>query len=198
MNKKYYDILGIPEDASQEDIKAAWKAKSFLHHPDRGGDQTAFIEASEAFEVLSGKRPAQPQQGNPFDMDFDFSSFFGGNRYQKKRRPAQEYKEMGINLQVSLQDIVDGKSHEMEITRSKDCTKCAGKGGKKVDSCLRCKGQGFYTVGQRFGNMTIGQQVPCNQCKTRGRVFEEECGDCKGEGYTEFKESFRFSINKED
>jgi molecular chaperone DnaJ len=186
----------VPENASQEQIKAAYKAKAFTNHPDRGGNEDDFKAISEAFSVLSGK--AQSQQGNPFDFDgfnMDFSSFFGAPP-RKKQRPPGDYKDIGLEVTTNIQEIVDGKEFNLEFTKSIDCQSCAGIGGTNPEVCKRCNGVGAYGVVRNMGMFSVNVPVPCNSCNTQGKTFQEPCKTCHGAGYEVIKEKMKFKMQK--
>jgi curved DNA-binding protein len=128
----YYTTLGLPRGASDAEIKKAYRSMAMKHHPDRGGDEKKFKEISQAYEFLSdpqkkqiidlgGDPNAQPggfhqQQGNPFEFHFgtgDLHDLFGnfgfGGRAQRRN------KSLNINVEISLEDVLNGKTLNAEI-----------------------------------------------------------------------------------
>ena len=126
----YYNTLGITKSASEADIKAAYRKMAMKHHPDRGGDEKKFKEVTEAYETLSDPQKKQMfdmgvdpnaqhtsyRQGSPFEFHFNtgnfedvFSNFgFGG-------RPVRKNKTLNVNIEVALEDILNGRVIDAEI-----------------------------------------------------------------------------------
>jgi curved DNA-binding protein len=126
----YYNTLGIPRNASDAEIKSAYRKMAMKHHPDRGGDEKKFKEVNEAYETLSDPQKKQMvdmgvdpkaqhtnyRQGSPFEFHFNtgnfedvFSNFgFGG-------RPMRKNKTLSVNIEVTLEDILNGKVIDAEI-----------------------------------------------------------------------------------
>jgi curved DNA-binding protein len=126
----YYNTLGISKSASEADIKAAYRKMAMKHHPDRGGDEKKFKEVTEAYETLSDPQKKQMfdmgvdpnaqhtsyRQGSPFEFHFNsgnfedvFSNFgFGG-------RPVRKNKTLNVNIEVALEDILNGRVIDAEI-----------------------------------------------------------------------------------
>ncbi|KAJ6345001.1 hypothetical protein OIU78_007811 [Salix suchowensis] len=154
-NTRYYEILGVSKNVSQDDLKKAYRKAAIKNHPDKGGDPEKFKELAQAYEVLSDpeKRGIYDQYGeealkegmggggaghNPFDI---FESFFGGNPFGGK-----------INLiSVSLEDLYLGTSKKFSLTRNVICSKCSGKGSKSGESrkCTGCQGSGMKCKGEK-------------------------------------------------
>lgn len=193
----YYDILGVDRNASAEDIKKAFRKKAVEHHPDRGGDEEKFKEASMAYEVLSdnekrqsydvfGSNPGR-QQSHGFNMDDIFSQFgdiFGGNPFGGGQRGQRIRKGQDLRVQilVSLEDVMNGSSKKVKYKRQKPCGPCAGKGGQDSKTCLSCNGSGQRKITQQTPFGVISQSIPCNNCNSSGRVISKKCVSCSGEG----------------
>nr|GMD10467.1 DnaJ protein homolog [Ipomoea batatas] len=146
-NTKYYEILGVPKEASQDDLKKAYRKAAIKNHPDKGGDPEKFKELAQAYEVLSDpeKREIYDQYGeealkegmgsgggmhDPFDI---FQSFFGGGGSSRGRR--QRRGEDAVHpLKLSLEDLYNGTSKKLSLSRNVLCVKCKGKGSKSDDS----------------------------------------------------------------
>jgi curved DNA-binding protein len=126
----YYTTLGISKNASEAEIKSAYRKMAMKHHPDRGGDEKKFKEVTEAYETLSDPQKKQMidmgvdpnaqhtsyRQGSPFEFHFNTGNFedvfgnfgFGG-------RPVRKNKTLNVNIEVSLEDILKGKVIDAEI-----------------------------------------------------------------------------------
>lgn len=185
--ENYYEVLGVEENATQEEIKKAFRNKSKEYHPDRGGDEEVFKKINEAYTTLSDedKRKVYDGQknnpfadfgfnmdgGNPFDM---FSNMFGGR--QEHRAP-----DKIVNLKVGAVDSFLGKRIEINFNRKTSCEPCKGKGGERV-TCKVCNGNGYIV--QRVGNAFFQNivQTACGSCNTKGFTFSSKCKLCNGEG----------------
>ncbi len=205
--RDYYEVLGVPKDSSQEDIKRAFIQKAKQSHPDHHpGDKTAeerFKEAQEAYSVLSDpeKRQRYDQMGfagvegndisgegfNVTDLFGDlFGSFFGGGRKGGggRQQPRQQMGEdVEKELHVTLEETVFGTKKEVTFKRAVPCSNCNGTGaepGSDIKKCPQCKGQGQVRQGRQT---MFGTQIfitTCPQCNGEGKTFEKACTNCKG------------------
>jgi len=216
MPRDYYEVLGVAKDASQDDIKKAYRSLAKKYHPDvtdlsKEEAEAKFKEVSEAYEVLSdeGKRKTYDQYGhagvnNQFSNggfswdDFThaddisdifgdiFGSMFGGGRRQqsRSRNSPRQGESLRYDLEITLSDVLRGKTVELSIPHSIPCSDCRGTGGKdgRVETCQTCNGAGQVQRVSRtpFGNMvSVGD---CNACGGSGRIFKERCPKCRGSG----------------
>lgn len=203
MRKDYYKILGINKDASQDDIKRAYRKLAIKYHPDKNpGDKKAeerFKEAAEAYEVLSDENKRREYDNphstfsftgdfanmsfedimsrfNPFD-DFDFMS---GRRHQEAKGGS-----LRIKVKLTLEELFNGVSKEFKIKKYEKCSKCNGSGltneSKKV-TCRTCGGSGMIQDNNSFngGFMSIRRQCPT--CGGKGTIIEKPCSECSGHG----------------
>ena len=200
--RDYYEVLGIPRDASAEDIRKAFRRLAFKYHPDRNRDDGAeakFKEINEAFEVLSDpdKRTRYDHFGY-IDTDgiftrgfegFDFGgfgdifdTFFSGMRYATRHAP-QRGADLQYETTITLEEAAFGCEKEIEIKRTELCATCRGTGAKPGSEpvrCPNCNGTGQVRKVQRslFGSF-INTTV-CNRCQGEGQVISEPCPQCKG------------------
>ena len=209
-NKRdYYEVLGIPKTASQDEIKNAFRALARQYHPDVNKAHDAeekFKEINEAYGVLSDaeKRAAYDRfgpegvnyQGMPdfSSMDlsdileglFGFGGFSGmGGSARRSRNAPRRGADLSSRVRLSFEEAVFGVEKEIEITRDEKCSTCGGTGvepGKKAVTCGTCKGQGeVRQVHQTFlGSMV--QVGPCPVCGGRGEIIEDPCHICRGSG----------------
>lgn len=211
MAKDYYKTLGVDKNASQDDIKKAYRMLVKKYHPDlHPGDKEAaekFKEINEANEVLSDekKRKNYDTFGDPngnmggfgggssgfsgfggFEDIFSdiFGGFGGGSRRQRTQTKGED-----ITLEVSLSflDAAKGCTREISYTHNKACQSCNGigaKGGTAYKTCERCGGSGQvqYETGNGFFRQVSVR--PCDACNGTGKKILEECPDCKGKGFT--------------
>ncbi|GLT77726.1 hypothetical protein SLA2020_492870 [Shorea laevis] len=216
-NTRYYEILGVSKNASQDDLKKAYKKAAIKNHPDKGGDPEKFKELAQAYEVLSDpeKREIYDQYGedalkegmgggaaahDPFDI---FSSFFGGgfgggsSRGRRQRRG----EDVVHPLKVSLEDLYLGTSKKLSLSRNVICSKCSGKGSKSGASmkCAGCQGTGMkVSIRQLHPSMIQQMQHPCNECKGTGETINDRdrCPQCKGEKVVPEKKVLEVIVEK--
>lgn len=202
--RDYYEVLGVGRNATQEEIRRAFRKLAFEYHPDRNPDPNAserFKEINEAYEVLQDeeKRRKYDRYGHagvnggfdggfgPFaDFGFEdiFDSFFG--RATAGRRPrAQRGADLRVDLNVTFEESVFGTERELEIPKHEPCSVCRGSGlepGTRPETCGRCGGTGeirraHQSIFGQFVNVSI-----CDQCGGEGRVIRTPCTTCRGTG----------------
>ena len=208
--KDYYEVLGVEKNASDADIKSAFRKKAKTCHPDlHPGDaakEAEFKELNEAYEVLSDpeKRSKYDQfghaafdptmgGGNPFTgaTGFDgfgdiFSTIFGGFGQQTQSRNApMTGDDIRYNLTLSFEEAAFGTEKEISVTREEVCDICNGTGAKpgtQPQRCQTCKGTGQVRMQQNtlFGATTITR--PCSACRGTGKIISEPCSECRGKG----------------
>jgi molecular chaperone DnaJ len=189
----YYDILGVSKDASQEDIKKAYRKLAIQHHPDKGGDENVFKQVAQAYETLSDpeKRKSYDlfgEQGNNMrggfgnsDINEMIKNFFnrGGNPFEQ-RRPSAPDKI--IDVEVSIIESFLGTRKSINFGKKVHCDLCNGSGGDRV-TCNDCSGQGFQTrmMGSDFFSQMIRTQ--CQGCGGAGSKIKTPCTKCNGHGF---------------
>lgn len=217
--RDYYEVLGISQGASAEEIKKAYRQKARKLHPDVNRDdpqaEERFKEVSDAYEVLSDtqKREIYDRFGHDaFDPTrnaaggfggFDdlgggfgdiFDIFFGGGGGRRRTGP-QRGADRELRLEINFEDAVFGTEKEIEISRMERCEKCKGSGaepGTQVKSCPTCHGTGQQRTVQNtpFGRFETSR--PCSQCRGQGKIVEKLCTACRGSG--EQRKSKRIDI----
>lgn len=214
MPRDYYEVLGIAKTATQDEIKKAYRSLAKKYHPDVSTEakevaEAKFKEISEAYEILSDeeKRKLYDQYGhdgvkNSFGQDgFSWDDFtraddisdifgdifggmFGGRGRGRSRSSAQQGDSLRYDLEISLEDVLNGKKVNLDIPHAILCDACKGTGGKdgKVTTCKTCGGQGQVQRVARspFGNMVTVSECP--DCRGRGKTSEEKCPNCRGSG----------------
>jgi molecular chaperone DnaJ len=203
-NRDYYEILGVPRDASTEDIKIAFRKLARQFHPDVSKEPDAeekFKEINEAYGVLSDpqKRARYDQYGRaglgemggmPDYATMDFSDIFeqffginmgGGGRSRRPRRG----RDLQVSLELTFEEAVFGVEKTVEVTRNETCGTCRGSGaepGTNPQRCGTCGGRGEVRQVRQtiFGSMM--QSGPCPTCGGRGEVISTPCHTCRGSG----------------
>lgn len=203
--KDYYDVLGIPRDASSEDIKRAFRQLARESHPDANpGDSSAeerFRSVAEAYEVLSDdEKRARYDRGETFGGQDLFSQFggledilqqffgggFGGGFGATKRGP-QRGQDVAIRIDLDLAEAAFGVDREVEFASAVTCASCGGDGaaeGHDPVVCDTCAGQGRVQVARQTMLGTMMTVAACQDCSGTGRRIDDPCLECSGEGRT--------------
>lgn len=200
--RDYYDILGVPKNASNDDIKKSYRRLAMKHHPDRNtGDGDAegrFKEAKEAYEVLSdsNKRATYDRFGHdglragPTGGGFSaegfgdifgdvFGDIFGGGR--RSRTQVFRGADLGYELRLDLEQAISGDATTIDVPTQVSCESCGGSGAEKGSepvSCTTCGGSGHVRMQQGFFSI----QQSCPTCKGAGTVITNPCKNCHGRG----------------
>lgn len=214
--RDYYQILGLKENASQEEIKRAFHQLAYKYHPDRpGGNEEKFKEINEAYQTLNdpkkraqydsmrqggfdfnnfnGYQGASPRGFSGFndfsDFGFDFGQFgnFGSFSGNRQNRGADK-----LNIEVTPNDISKGIDRDMAYEDVVECPACHGSGaepGYGFKNCPVCRESGSQKIRvPLFGNINI----TCENCGGTGKVAERLCHICRGKG--KVTETKRFNI----
>jgi molecular chaperone DnaJ len=198
----YYQLLELPRNASEADIKKAYRRLAMKYHPDRNPDdpdaENKFKEAKEAYEVLTDaqKRAVYDQFGHAglqggrsggFSAGDAFGDIFGemfGDIFsggQRSRSQVFRGADLRYELELDLEQAVFGTETEIRIPSLAECKTCGGSGaakGSTPKTCDTCGGQGQVRVQQSI--FTI--QQPCPRCKGRGKIISNPCDTCLGQG----------------
>ncbi len=218
MNKRdYYEILEVNKNASESEIKKAYRRLAVKYHPDKNqGDKGAeekFKELSEAYAVLSeAQQRATYDQfghaglggggfssggfnfgGTPFEDMFGdiFGDIFGGGNSRRSR--GRRGDDLRYNLTISFEEAAFGMETKVQLPRHQSCDSCGGSGaadGSSPRSCDTCGGHGQVRIQQGFFSLTR----PCPDCSGEGRVIDSPCPDCQGSGRVRRKKSISLKI----
>jgi molecular chaperone DnaJ len=205
MSKKrdYYEVLGVAKNASEQEIKQAYRKLAMKFHPDKNqGDKTAeekFKEINEAYEVLSdaqkrssydqfghaGVDPSQGGHGGGAGFG-NFSDIFedlfgGGGRRQERRSGPRSGADLAYNIEISLEEAVHGIEKQIKVPTHGHCKTCDGTGAKPGTSkhtCKTCQGHGVVRMQQGF----FALEQTCPGCRGSGQVISDPCHTCFGNG----------------
>jgi molecular chaperone DnaJ len=206
--RDYYEILGVARDATDQQLKSAYRKLALKYHPDRNpGDakaEEAFKEAAEAYAVISDpeKRAASDRFGHAgvsgagaggFDPSafagfedifgnlgdlFGFGDMFGGRR---RRGGPQRGADLRYDLEITFEESFTGTETALQIPREETCETCTGTGaaaGTAPEVCSQCRGTGQQRFQQGF--LTVAR--PCPTCRGAGKVISKPCQACRGAG----------------
>jgi len=208
--RDYYEVLGLPRDASEAEIKKAYRRLARDHHPDANPDDSGaeerFKELTEAYEVLSNPESRRaydtyghqiPRAGagtrgaaDPFGGFQDiFETFFGdrfggpsgGSFFGGSRAPSRG-SDTEVEVEVTLREAASGVEREVKIQTVKECSVCGGVGGTSTRQCGTCGGMGAVrSVRESFFGQMVSTQT-CSTCSGSGRIIEVLCENCQGSG----------------
>jgi DnaJ-class molecular chaperone len=181
--ENYYSALGVSENATQEEIKKAYKKLAVQHHPDKGGNEETFKKISEAYDTLGNPEKKQQydlQKNNPFGGGDGFDPFsMFSNMFNNMGGGQRKNPDKVVNLKVGVFEAYRGGRKSVSYMRNDKCDVCYGTGGDK-ETCKPCQGQGYFT--QRVGNgffQTI-QRSTCQACNGKGFRYTKACYSCNG------------------
>ena len=200
--RDYYEILGVGKNATDEEIKKAFRKLDLEFHPDRNkskGAEDKFKEINEAYQVLSDpeKRNSYDQFGhdgvkaNFQDFDFQnfggfgdiFDAFFGGS--QTTSRSRRKGRDLHKTINISFKDSAFGIENDISVERIGKCAICSGSGAKDSSSftkCPNCNGSGQVKRVQKTIFGQFAQSSVCQDCAGSGKKITQKCSECNGKG----------------
>lgn len=203
--RDYYEVLGVSRDADTEEVKKAYRSLARQWHPDANrapGATEKFKELTEAYEVL--KDPDQRARydqfghaaaGGGFTGDFSdpfgaglgnlFEAFFGGGPHRQRRAGPQRGDDLGLELEITLEEAFTGAEREIAVPRWVQCVTCQGSGarpGSRPTSCAHCGGRGQVSTEQQTFLGRVVTSRTCERCAGTGTYIEHPCSECRGHG----------------
>lgn len=201
VDTKLYELLGVPPEANENEIRKAYHKKALELHPDHNKSPDAtekFQQVNEAYDILKDqkKREIYDMYGaegihrsanGSGDARFEdiFANIFNFDDIMNHKKQRQRTEDIVHKLNVHLEDLYNGKEVKLQINRNVICPECNGNGcskGKTAMKCPECHGRGRRTIEQRIGFMIQRQVVVCSRCKGTGEIIKEEdkCKHCNG------------------
>ena len=216
IKRDYYEVLGVSRNATESEIKKAYRKLALQYHPDRNpGDKEAeekFKEAAEAYEVLRDpeKRSLYDRFGHEglkgtgftgfsgFEDIFSsfgsiFEDFFGFGTRTRSRTAPQAGADLRYDLKISFLDAAFGKEETIQIEKLQTCESCQGSGAKPgtgPETCPTCRGRGQVMHSQGFFSIS----TTCPQCHGEGTIIRNPCSKCKGTGKVKKRKSVTVKI----
>jgi molecular chaperone DnaJ len=208
--RDYYEVLGVSREATDDELKKAFRRLARELHPDINRHDPAaeekFKEVAEAYEVLTDRERRaiydrygheglrrggyEPSFGAFGDMSEIFEAFFGGDLGSifggRGRGGPQRGRDVAVQVSISLEEVLSGTTRELEVETVERCSRCNGNGaepGTPIETCPRCGGTGQL---QSVARTVFGQVVrthTCDRCGGDGRIAETPCKQCRGSGY---------------
>jgi molecular chaperone DnaJ len=183
----YYNILGVEETATQDEIKKAYRKLAKENHPDKGGDEDIFKKISVAYDVVGDESKRQQydmERKNPFgnmggNFGSSFSDLFNSVFGQQRQQPRAH--TTNLNVSIGVLESFLGKNKTITFQRKTMCDPCFGTGGESK-TCSTCHGQG-QVVRQVGSNMFVQMvQMQCPTCLGSGKIMINACNHCNGQG----------------
>jgi len=204
--KDLYELLGVSRDATEDEIKKAFRQQARKYHPDNKetGSEELFKEINQAYEILSdlekrniydqyglsGLHSAYgsgPEAGNfGFgDLSDIFSQFFGEARVHRSSVGPERGMDLRYDLDIDFLEAINGCTKQITVQSHEDCKLCKGSGakpGSKLKPCRSCNGLGEVrrVTESFFGHVT--QIATCPSCQGSGKIVEQACTECNGKG----------------
>ena len=208
--RDYYEVLGVSKDATEDQLKKAYRKLAKENHPDlHPGDkecEARFKEINEAYEVLSdadkrakydrfGHAAFDPSQG--YGGQGGFGGFGGASSRQANPNAPRKGQDIRVRITLSFDEAVHGCKKNITITRQQECTECHGSGcaaGSSPETCPDCGGRGYVIRQQRTPFGVMQTQQPCSRCGGKGKLVKNPCKVCHGSGKVATKKTLEVSI----
>ncbi|MDG1524669.1 MAG: DnaJ C-terminal domain-containing protein [Candidatus Thalassarchaeaceae archaeon] len=222
--RDYYEVLGVEKDASDGDLKKAFRSLARKHHPDKNPDDSEaehlFKEVQEAYAVLSN--PDQRRQydmfghdspgGSPFGpggfqgVNINLDDLFGGGGFESifsgmfgggRASRGRRGSDVLLRQPITLEEVFTEAEIEVSAKLSASCESCNGTGAKSPDdiqTCSTCEGQGRIVQQARVGPFVQQMVSDCPDCNGQGKAIRNRCSLCRGTGSTKREQKLRIQI----
>lgn len=219
MPTDHYQVLGVPKDASADDIKRAYRRLARQYHPDvshETADQEKFKAVSNAYEVLSDPRKREMYDlggdplrssgagagpggmaGDGFTFTDIFDAFFGQTNQRGPRSRTRRGQDALLRMQIDLAAAVFGTTEEVQVDTAVACSTCGGAGtsdGSEFQTCDVCRGRGEISHVQRSFLGQVMTTRPCPQCRGFGSVNPRPCHECAGDGRVRTRRTLNIEV----
>jgi molecular chaperone DnaJ len=216
--RDYYEVLGVTREASQAEVKKAFRSLAMKFHPDKNpGDKEAeskFKEVAEAYDCLGDEQKRQTYdrfgheglRGAGMNSDFQnsdevfqhfasiFGDLFGFGGGRSGARGPRRGQDLEYPLVIEFLDAVKGCEREIEIPKHAHCGTCSGSGakpGSQATQCSTCRGVGEVI---QQAQMFIRIRTTCPACGGKGKVIRDPCADCSGSGRKRANERLKVTV----
>ncbi len=224
MSKRdYYEVLGVSKNATEKELKSAYRKLAKKYHPDANQNnkeaEEKFKEVSEAYDVLNDEQLRRTYDqfghsafengsggGYQYSGDFGefgfgdiFESFFGGGFGGGRRRGPRRGSDLQTSMQITFEEAIFGVTKEIRLPLEEECKTCNGSGAKEgtaATTCSRCNGSGQERVQQQtmFGAMTSVKT--CGGCSGTGKIIKDKCVSCNGKGKVKETKTLKVEVPK--
>lgn len=217
MKKDYYNVLGVEKNASNDEIKRAYRKLSLKYHPDRNPNnkeaEEKFKEVAEAYSVLSDQKKREQydtfgsvdENFNNMNMNMDaeeiFKNFFGhhGFGFGFDDEPQERIirgTDKTIRINVTFDEVYNNVTKNITYSVYRECKECYGSGSKdgKVIDCPHCHGTGQIRERKQFAMMITENVITCPHCNGLGKIVTNPCPKCNGTGLVETKETLSITV----
>lgn len=214
-----YKVLGVAKNASEGEIKKAYRSLARKWHPDQNADnakaEEKFKEVQEAYDLVGDPKKRKEFDRGGFNIPFTGQSApnpFGGGGVKFEnigdifgaatgmfggrgggRQRVERGRDLEANVAIGFDQSINGTEVSVSVPRRETCDTCHGNGaapGTSPKTCPRCQGSGVESVGQGMFSMS----QPCSQCHGKGSIVEKPCPTCRGEGTVAKTRKYRVKI----
>jgi molecular chaperone DnaJ len=183
-NENFYDVLGLDETATQEEIKKKYRKLAKENHPDAGGNEESFKKISTAYDILGDdqkRKQYDNQRKNPFGGSFNMNEMFNNVFNQRTKTQQRPTHTSNITINIGTLNSFNGGKHTLTYKRQVVCDPCNGSGGDKK-TCQTCGGSGNVVKQVGSGMFVQLIQMACDGCHGTGSFLINPCFMCSGAG----------------